>query len=74
MGTLELKANLLVMMRNIEDERLLQSIFDFLKSHETNKTSNLWNSLSENEKEQVLLGYDESENVENLIPYKEVFK
>ncbi len=74
MGALELKSDLLEMMGNIEDERLLQSLYDFLKSREIGKTSNLWEKLTLAEKEQVLLSYEESENFENLIPYKDVFK
>lgn len=74
MGTAELKNNLLKMMSNIQDEQLLQSLYDFLKSHEISKTSLLWDKLSDFEKEQVLLAYEESENEEDLIPYKEIFK
>ncbi len=74
MGTTELKRNLLEMMGNIQDEQLLQSLYDFLKSHEISKTSPLWDTLSTVEKEQVLLAYEESENEEDLISYKEIFK
>ena len=73
MGTRELKNNLLEMMSNIQDEQLLQSLYDFLKGHKISKTSHLWDKLSELEKEQVLLAYEESENEENLIPFKDVF-
>lgn len=74
MGALELKSDLLEMMGNIEDERLLQSLYDFLKSREVGKTSNLWDKLTLNEKDRVLLSYEESENEENFIPYKSVLK
>lgn len=74
MGTIELKKNLLEMMGDIQDEQLLQSLYDFLKSHKISKTSSLWDKLSDNEKEQVLLAYEESEVEENLIPYREIFK
>jgi len=74
MGTAELKSNLLEMMSNIEDEQLLQSLYDFLKGHEISKTSHLWDKLSDTEKEQVFLSYQESENEDDLIPYKEVLK
>ncbi|MDP2685898.1 MAG: hypothetical protein Q8O62_01670 [Aequorivita sp.] len=74
MGTTELKRNLLEMMGNIQDQQLLQSLYDFLKSHEISKTSPLWDTLSTVEKEQVLLAYEESECEEDLIPYKEIFK
>lgn len=74
MGTTELKNNLLEMMSNIQDEQLLQSLYDFLKSHKIGKTSNLWSKLSDIEKEQVLLAYEESDNEENLIPYREIFE
>ena len=36
------------------------------------RTSNLWDNLSDLEKEQVMLAYEESENEENLIPLKEI--
>ncbi|AFL81913.1 hypothetical protein Aeqsu_2455 [Aequorivita sublithincola DSM 14238] len=74
MGTTELKSNLLEMMNNIQDEQLLQSLYDFLKSHKISKTLHLWDKLSNLEKEQVLLAYEESENEKNLIPNKEIFK
>ncbi|WP_034258784.1 hypothetical protein [Aequorivita capsosiphonis] len=74
MGTTELKNSLLEMMSDIQDEQLLQSLYDFLKSHKISKTSLLWDKLSDNEKEQVLVAFEESEIEENLIPYKEVFK
>jgi DTW domain-containing protein YfiP len=74
MGTAELKSNLLEMMGNIQDEQLLQSLYDFLKSHEIGKTSQFWDKLTVSEKDQVLLSYEESENEADLIPYKEVFK
>lgn len=74
MGATELKNNILEMMSNIQDEQLLQSLYDFLKSHNTSKTSHLWGNLSNLEKKQVLLAYEESENEDNLIPYREIFK
>ncbi len=74
MGTTELKNNLLEMMSNIQDEQFLRSLYDFLKGREKSKTSQLWGKLSDIEKEQVFLAYEESENKEDLIPYKEIFK
>lgn len=74
MGTTELKNNLIEMMSKIEDQHLLQSLYDFLKGHEISKTSQLWDKLSDIEKEQVLLAYKESENEEELLPYKQIFK
>ena len=74
MGTTELKNNLLELLSNINDSQLLQSLYDFLKSREISETSHLWDKLSNVEKEQVLLAYEESENEQNLIAYKEIFK
>ena len=74
METTVLKNNLLEMLSDIQDKQLLQSLYDFLKSRQISKTSHLWDKLSKDEKEQVLLAYEESENEEDLIAYKEIFK
>lgn len=74
METVALKSNLLEIVDNIQDERLLQSLYELLKNREKTKTSKLWNRLTDIEKDEVLLAYEESENEGNLISAKEVFK
>lgn len=72
METAALKSNILEMMAKIDDNQLLQSLYEFLKSHQYSKSSKLWNSLSDLEKEQVFLAFEESEEPKNLIPFHKV--
>ena len=74
MGTIELKSNLHKIVDQIEDERLLRAIYDFLKLRENSEDGKIWNSLTEEQKKEVMLAYDESEEDANLIEDKEVWK
>jgi hypothetical protein len=74
MGTVELKTNIHSIVDDIQNEQLLQTIYDFLKSRANNKTGKMWNSLSQEEKNEVLSAYDESENDDDLIEASTIFK
>ena len=74
MGTLELRANIHSIVDGIQSEQLLQTLYDFLKIREKNKSGQLWASLTEQQKQDVLLAYDESENDEYLIESEKIFK
>ena len=74
MGTIELKSNLHQIVDRIKDERLLRSIYSFLKERENSKDSSMWDSLTDQQKKEVLLAYDESEDEGNLIEDKDVWK
>ncbi len=74
MGTLELRANIHSIVDGIQSEQLLQTLYDFLKIREKNKSGQLWASLTEQQKQDVLLAYDESENDDNLIESEKIFK
>ena len=74
MGTLELKSNLHQIVDRIEDDRLLRAIFSFLKERENSADSRIWDSLSDDQKKEVLLAYDESEDDANLIENKDVWE
>lgn len=72
MGTTELKSNLHKMVDRIDDERLLRAIYNFLNERENSEESRIWESLTEEQKKEVLLAYDESEDDRNLIDWEEV--
>ena len=72
MGTTELKSNLHKMVDRIGDERLLRAIYNFLNERENSKGSRIWESLTEDQKTEVLLAYEESEDDRNLIDWEEV--
>jgi hypothetical protein len=73
MGTVELRSNIHDIVDRIENEQLLLALYDFLKVRETTKPGELWNSLTEEQQNEVLLAYDESEDENNLIERHKVF-
>ena len=74
MGSAELKSNIHKIVDRIQNEQRLQTLYDFLKMRETNQTGQLWNSLTDEQKKEVLLAYEESEDENNLIDKDKVFK
>lgn len=74
MSTIELKSNIHKIVETIQSEQLLQTLYDFLKSKEKSPPGKLWESLTEHQKNEVLLAYDESEDENNLIDSDEIFK
>lgn len=72
MGTVELKSNLHKLIDNIQSEQVLRTLYDFLNVRENNP-GELWQSLSEEQKQEVLLAYSESEEEDYLIDKEKVF-
>lgn len=72
MSTLELKSDLHKILDKIENEELLRTIYDFLKQPDDSKS--FWNSLSEAQKQEVYLSYQESENSANLLNWDDLKK
>jgi len=66
MGTVELKSDLHKILDRIENEQLLQTIYDFLKQRETSKEGQIWKTLTEEQKKEVYLSYEESQDNKNL--------
>ncbi len=73
MGTVELKLNLHQIVDRIKDERLLQAIYSFLKERENSSDGLMWESLTADQKKEVLLALEESEDDSNLIDDKDVW-
>ena len=73
MSTISLKSDLHKIIDEIKSEQLLETIYDFLKSRDTQNSNRIWGSLSEEEKREVLIAYDESEVECNLVSREEVF-
>jgi hypothetical protein len=72
MGKIELKSSIHKIVDGIQNEQLLQTVYDFLKGRE-NSNPGVWDYLTEKEKKEVLLAYDESEDENNLITREKVF-
>lgn len=74
MEALELKSNIHKIIDSIQNEQVLQSLYNFLKLKNNEKEGSIWTSLNEEQKQEVMLAYEESEDEENLVDAKVVFK
>ncbi len=66
MSTIELKLSLHKILDKIDNEQLLRTIYDFLKQHEHAHEGEIWKILTEEQKKEVYLSYEESEHDSNL--------
>ena len=74
MKAAKLKSNIHQIVDRIQSEQLLETIYDFLKTRETTKPGEIWNNLTEEQKKEVLLSFEESEDEKNLVDIDEVIK
>jgi hypothetical protein len=66
------KEKLHILVDQIQDEKLLKAYLDLLENRAKEVVGKLWNTLSNQEKEELLLSYEESFDDDNLIDNKEV--
>ena len=74
MDKVQLKSSIHTFIDQIDNIELLKAYYNELKGLIKNKNTDLWDSLSERQKKEVLLSFDESEQDENLIDNEEVMK
>ena len=74
MGKVELKSDLHKILDKIENEHLLRAIYDFLKQNENVEEGQIWKSLTEEQKKEVYLSYEESQDDNNLIDWDQIKK
>ncbi len=74
MSVTEIRSNLHNLIEKIESEELLSAIHDLLKQKEESKEGTLFNSLSKNQKKELLSSEEESRDETNLIDNDEVMK
>ena len=72
MTTLELKNNFHNLIDSIENEQLLLRFYELIKNRISTKDGELWSRLSKEEKEELLLAFNESEDTDNLIDFDDV--
>ena len=58
----------------IDDEQLLNGYFQLIQQLTNQQNGQIWNNLTENQKNEVLLSYDESFDDNNLTPHEKVKK
>lgn len=74
MSIKEIRSGIFDIVNSIQNEEVLQRLYDHLKSTDLNKTGDLWNSLTSEQKKEVLLAYEESKDKNNIIDRDDVFK
>ena len=62
------------LIEKIEDEEVLKGYFKLIQRLNNNQTGELWDGLSPEEKDELLLSYEESFDSNNLISHEEVKK
>jgi hypothetical protein len=74
MNTIELKQSFHQLIDSIDNKNLLINFYDLIKKRSTAKEGQLWNKLSKQEQQELILSLDESKNPENLIDHEEMKK
>lgn len=66
----EIKSNFNRLIDETDNERLLMKFYDLLVKSKGQKEGELWNQLSETQKDEVLIAESESHYQTNLIDHK----
>jgi hypothetical protein len=56
----------------IDNERILKGYFELIQRLNNNQTGKLWDSLSSEEKDELLVSYEESLDPKNLVSHEDV--
>ena len=74
MGTMQLKSEIQKILNKIENEQLLHAVYDFLKQGQTKAEGQIWKTLTEEQKKEVYLSYEESEDNTKLVDWNDLKK
>jgi hypothetical protein len=74
MNTIELKKSFHLLIDSIDNESLLTNFYDIIRKRSSAKEGQLWEKLTNKDKEELLLALEESEDPENLISHEEMKK
>jgi len=72
MSTLEIKKSFHNLIDTIDNENILLFFYDMMKRKSSSKDGQIWNKLTTEQKEELLLSLKESENPDNLISHEEM--
>ncbi len=72
MNNTSLKSNLHKLIDQIDNRNLLEEYYQEMKSIIEKSQGNVWDTLTKDQKKEVLLAYEESEDDNNLIDTKSV--
>jgi hypothetical protein len=74
MTTLELKKNFHHLIDSIDNEQLLSKFYDILKSCNAVKDGDLWSRLTNQEQDELISAFNESEKEKYLISHDRMMK
>ena len=74
MNTTEIKKSFHLLIDSIDNENLLINFYDIIKKRSSANDGRLWERLTNQEREELLLGLEESEDPKNLISHDEMKK
>jgi hypothetical protein len=74
MNKTALKSNLHKLIDQIENQNLLEEYYNEIKGILEKSQDNVWDKLTEDQKKEVLLSYEESESKKNLLVNETVMK
>ena len=72
MTTIEIRKNFHSLIDSIDNENILLFFYDLMKRKSTSKEGQIWNQLSNDQKQELLLSAQESENPDNLISHEDL--
>ena len=71
---MNIKENFHKLIDTIEDEETLKGYYTLIQSLSSKQSGKLWEGLSKDEKEELLVSYEESYDGSNIISHDEVMK
>ncbi|MBE0638528.1 MAG: hypothetical protein IH598_08410 [Bacteroidales bacterium] len=69
-----LKTDLHKFIDQIENRQILKDYYDDMKSLIEHQNDGAWDNLSEDQKQELLIAYEESEDEQNLVDHEAVMK
>lgn len=72
MTTLEIRKNFHSLIDSIDNENILLFFYDLMKRKSATTEGQIWNRLSNDQKQELLLSAQESENPDNLISHEDL--
>ncbi len=74
METIELKSELHRLIDELDNRNLLDDCYEEIKKAVAVSKNKIWDTLTEEQKQEVMLSYQESEDEGNLVDHETVMK
>ncbi len=74
MSTVELKSKVIKLVEDIQNEELLETLFEFLSNRKKATAGAMWDDLTADQKQEVLDSFEESEHEDELVEKDKLFR